>query len=94
MIELSYSPERRKIEMLQYWLDNNVHPLWSNVVEALEEMDKRALAAQIKDDYLYSAAVSEEGMLCMLCLIVGNVYFYGTINATFTWLFLQQNSGS
>ena len=61
--------------MLHYWLDNNVHPLWNDVVKALEQSDKRALAAQIKHDYLCSAAVSEEGMLCMLCLIVGNVYF-------------------
>ena len=65
MIETSYSQrelERCKIDMLQYWLDNNVLPLWNEIVQALEQTDQLALAAQVKHDYLWSG---EEGMLCM-----------------------------
>ena len=52
-----------KIEMLQYWLDNKLVPKWNDVILALEETDQLVLAAQIKRDYLLSAAVSEkEGM--------------------------------
>ena len=51
-----------KIDMLQYWLDNKLVPVWKDVILALEETDQLALAAQIKHDYLLSAAV--EGM-CM-----------------------------
>ena len=63
-IEASYSQrelERCKIDMLQYWLDNNVLPLWNEVALALEQTDQLALAAQVKHDYLWSAAVSDEG---------------------------------
>ena len=40
-------------------------PTWNEIVQALEKTDQLALAAQIKHDYLLSAAISEEeGMLC------------------------------
>ena len=53
-----------KIDMLQYWLDNKLVPVWNEVILALEESDQLALAAQIKHDYLLSAAVSEEEGMC------------------------------
>ena len=46
--------------MLQYWLDSTLVPKWNDVILALEVIDQLALAAQIKHDYLLSAAVSEE----------------------------------
>ena len=49
-----------QIDMLQYWLDNNLAPKWNEVILALEETDQLALASQIKHDYLWSAVVSEE----------------------------------
>ena len=56
-----------KIEMLQYWLDNKLVPVWNDVILALEESDQLVLASQIKHDYLLSTAVSEEeGMLILL----------------------------
>ena len=54
-----------KIDMLQYWLDNKLVPVWNEVILALEESDQLALAAQIKHDYLLSPAVSEEEGMCM-----------------------------
>ena len=66
-IELDHQKDsdRCKLELLQYWLDNNLVPTWNEIVQALEKTDQLALAAQIKHDYLLSSAVSEEeGMLC------------------------------
>ena len=78
-IESSYSQrelELCKLDMLQYWLDNNLVPKWNEVILALEETDQLALAAQIKHDYVYlfsSAADSEEeGMLIVLCVYIEN----------------------
>ena len=67
-----------KIDMLQYWLDNKFVSKWSDVILALEETDQLALAAQIKHDYLWSPAVSEEeGMsvyvLCQPLLLYNHV---------------------
>ena len=45
-------PERCKLEMLQYWLDNKLVPTWKEVVQALEQTNQLSLAAQIKFDYL------------------------------------------
>ena len=61
-IELNYQKDsdRCKAEMLQYWLDSTLVPKWNDVILALEVIDQLALAAQIKHDYLLSAAVSEE----------------------------------
>ena len=50
-----------KVDMFQYWLDNKLVPTWNEVVRALEETDKVALAALIKHDYLLSPANEEEG---------------------------------
>ena len=75
-IEASYSQkelERCKIDMLQYWLDNNVLPLWNEIVQALEQNDQLALAAQVKHDYLWlAAAVSEEGECVLKKIIICN----------------------
>ena len=49
-----------KIDMFQYWLDNNLVPTWKEVIRALEDTDKIVLASQIKHHYLLSAAASEE----------------------------------
>ena len=61
-IELHHQkdPDRCKLELLQYWLDNTLVPTWNEIVQALEKTDQLALAAQIKRDYLWSSAVSEE----------------------------------
>ena len=66
-IELDHQKDsdRCKLELLQYWLDNKLVPSWNEIVQALEKTDQLALAAQIKHDYLWSSAVSEdEGKLC------------------------------
>ena len=44
--------DRCKLELLQYWLDNNSAPMWNVIVQALKETDQLALADQIKHDYL------------------------------------------
>ena len=48
--------DRCKAEMLQYWLDSTLVPKWNEVILALEVIDQLAMAAQIKHDYLLSAA--------------------------------------
>ena len=59
--------ERHKIDMLQYWLENNLTPTWNEVVQALEQSDQLVLAAQVKDDYLWLATVDEEqGSISMI----------------------------
>ena len=73
-IELNHQKDsnRCKLELLQYWLDSTLDPTWNEIVQALEETDQLALAAQIKHDYLWSTVVSEEeGMLrpCYLLLL-------------------------
>ena len=58
--------ERCKTEMLQYWLDNKLVPKWNEVIVAVKETDRLALAAQIKHDYLLSTESDvrkEQGML-------------------------------
>ena len=44
--------ERCKIDMLRYWLDNNVSASWKNVVQALKQTDQLVLAATVKQTYL------------------------------------------
>ena len=69
-IELNHQKDsdRCKTEMLQYWLDSTLVPKWNDVILALEVIDQLAMAAQIKHDYLWSSAVSEEEGMCMLVL--------------------------
>ena len=66
-IELNHEKDfdRCKLDMLQYWLDSKLVTTWNEVTLALEETDQLALAAQIKHDYLWSTAVSEEESMCM-----------------------------
>ena len=67
-IESSYSQgelERCKIDLLQYWIDNELAPTWNEVILALEQTDHLALASQIKFDYLLSASGSEEEGMCI-----------------------------
>ena len=52
-----------KIDMLHYWLDNNLVTSWNEVILALEEIDEVAQASQIKHDYLLSAANDKEGIM-------------------------------
>ena len=35
-------------EMLQYWLDNTTNPTWQAIFEALEAIQNRRLAAELK----------------------------------------------
>ena len=57
-IEKEYQKESKRcmIEMLDYWLNNNTssstHTIWNDVVLALEEIDNKALATQIRRDHL------------------------------------------
>ena len=56
-IESSYRQgelERCKIDMLQYWLDNNVSASWKDVARALEQTDQPVLATTVKHKYLLS----------------------------------------
>ena len=54
--------DRCKLELLQYWLNNNLDPTWNKIVLALEKTDQLALAAQIRLDYLPAAVTEKEGM--------------------------------
>ena len=61
-IESSYRQgevERCKIDMLQYWLDNNVTPSWKDVVRALEQTNQLVLAETVKHKYLLSTTVDQ-----------------------------------
>ena len=62
-IELHYQrdPDRCKLELLQYWLDNTLDPTWNEIIQTLEKTDQLVLAAQIKHDYLCSA---DKSLLC------------------------------
>ena len=51
--------ERCKIEMLQYWLDNNVNASWKDVVRALEQTNQLVLAETVKHKYLLSTTVDQ-----------------------------------
>ena len=54
--------DRCKLELLQYWLDNNLDPTWNDIILALEKTDQLALAAQIKLnklDYLLAADMAD-----------------------------------
>ena len=44
--------ERCMIDMLKYWLNNNVSASWKDVVRALEQIDQLVLAATVKQKYL------------------------------------------
>ena len=46
--------ERCKIDMLQYWLDNDVNASWKDVVRALEHTNQLVLAETVKQKYLLS----------------------------------------
>ena len=57
-IESSYRQgelDRCKIDMLQYWLDNNVNASWKDVARALEQTDQLVLATTVKRKYLLSS---------------------------------------
>ena len=67
-IESSYHQrdlERCKIDMLQYWLDNDVNVSWKNVAQALEEIDHHVLAETVKQQYL--CGEEGEGILIATC---------------------------
>ena len=69
--------DRCKTEMLQYWLDSTLAPKWNDVILALEVIDKLTLAAQIKHDYLWTSAVSEEeGITCVNILFLALSVLY------------------
>ena len=54
-IKLSYHSEEIelcKVDLLQYWLDNNVSASWKDVIRALEQTDQLVLAATVKQKYL------------------------------------------
>ena len=51
--------ERCKIDMLQYWLDNNVTPSWKDVVRALEKTNQLVLAETVKHKYLLSTTADQ-----------------------------------
>ena len=53
--------ERCKIDMLQYWLDNNVNASWKDVVRALEQTNQLVLAETVKHKYLLSATADQGG---------------------------------
>ena len=55
------SVERCKIEILQYWLDNNIDASWKKIARALEQVNQLVLAATIKQKYLWSPIVSDDG---------------------------------
>ena len=65
-MELSHQkePDRCKLEMLHYWLDNQLVPTWNEVILALEKTDQLALAARVKHDYLLSASISQDEGTC------------------------------
>ena len=48
--------DRCKIDMLQYWLDNNVNASWKDVARALEQIDQLVLATAVKHKYLLLTA--------------------------------------
>ena len=54
--------ERCKIDMLQYWLDNNVTASWKDVVQALKQTDQLVLAETVKQKYLLSATGDQGGV--------------------------------
>ena len=41
-----------KVDLLQYWLDNDMSASWKAVIRALEEIDQLVLAATVKQKYL------------------------------------------
>ena len=54
--------ERCKIDMLQYWLDNDVNASWKNVVRALEQTNQLVLAETVKHKYLLSDTADQGGV--------------------------------
>ena len=56
-----------KIELLQYWLDSKLAPKWNEVILALEQSDRIALACQIKHDYLSDS--EKEGMVIVVAYV-------------------------
>ena len=44
--------ERCMIDMLKYWLNNNVSASWKDVIRALERINQLVLAATVKQKYL------------------------------------------
>ena len=69
--------DRCKLDMFQYWLDNNLVPTWNEVILALEETDQLVLAALIKQDFLLQT--KEEGMyVFVLCTFARNLSLYYT----------------
>ena len=53
-IELKHpsDPNRCKIEMLGYWLNNESEPTWNHVVHALKDTNQSVLAAQIRREFV------------------------------------------
>lgn len=43
---------RRKIEVLQYWIDSTPTASWEDVISALEKLDHHTLAGQLRSKYV------------------------------------------
>ena len=56
--------ERRKIEMLQHWLNNAESPSWRDVAKALEQLEQKTLAKGLKKKYLPTTS------MCVCALFV------------------------
>ena len=55
MIEGDYSrTRRRRNELINVWLSNDTQASWRKLCRALEDIDKRALAAEIRSQYCHS----------------------------------------
>ena len=55
MIEGDYSHiRRRRNELINVWLSNDTQASWRKLCRALEDIDERALAAEIRSQYCHS----------------------------------------
>ena len=82
-IESSYHQrdlERCKIDMLQYWLDNDLNVSWKNVAQALKQIDQHVLAETVKQQYL--CGDEGEGIL-----IATHTIYY--VHCMYTYNYLQ-----
>ena len=47
-------PSLCKMDLLYYWLRNDVEASWERVAEALDDMDEKAVASEIRAAYCHS----------------------------------------
>ena len=66
------SVEYRKMEMLQYWLNNTTTASWSDVPRALEQISMSALAERLKLKYLKTSptTTTTDGMYVFVYVCV------------------------